>query len=60
MFNLVVRQTEIIQGVHVSFLSGASEVSPHFTLGHFVETFHYAGFDIVIFRGKESHSVIFQ
>ena len=45
---------------HVSFLSGVSKVSSHFTLQRSVETFHYPGFDVVIFYGKEVHSVIFQ
>ena len=45
---------------HVSFLSCVSQVSPHFTLGCYVETFHYTGFDVVIFCEKEVHSVIFQ
>ena len=40
-------------------LSGVSNVSPHFTLKLSVETFHYPGLDVVIFRGKEVHSVIF-
>ena len=46
--------------VHVSFLSGVSKVSPYFTLERSVETFHYTGFDVVIIRGKDVHSVIFQ
>ena len=58
-FYVVVRQNEIIQSVHVSVISGVSKVSRHFTLDRSVETFHYTGFDVVIFRGKEVHSVFF-
>ena len=44
----------------MSLVSGVSKVSLNFTLEHYVETFHYTGFDVVIFRGKDVHSVIFQ
>ena len=58
MFTVLVQQKEIIQSAHVSFLSGVSKVSLHFTLERSVDTFHYADCDIVIFRGEVVHSVI--